>query len=651
MRGLAVLLVVFYHAKVGFVTSGYIGVDVFLVISGFLITKIVFGQIDQGSFNAAVFLSRRLRRLMPAAILMVATTLFAALFFVSPNDLETLAASCISVFVLAANLFFWGRQNYFADRVPQQPLLHTWSLGVEEQFYLLFPFFLLAIAAYAPRLRATTFILCAAFLFSVGFWMTGSHPGAAFYLLPSRAWEFLLGGLVALLAERVTAPRWVLETAAGAGLVGILVAAVGFLGTTPYPGVAALLPVSAASCLIWANGNGPHCNARTMVGTLLGGRILVAVGVASYSLYLWHWPVLTLARYFAGRDLRAVETVAALAMISLVAFVSWAYVEQPFRLFGDAAKPRRPLTPILVVGFGVVVAAVATLVGHGFPGRLSSVALGFASAGESESRSAGACHDGPADILAPTSLCVLAPAQQGHPKVLLWGDSHANALAPALAALGRANGYGVLQATHSSCPPLLGAKVAHVHSVGHCLHFNDMALRAVQSLGIERVVLAAYWSAYLPVRADPAFARFFDPFSRSSDLGGGDDAANERNFSTALNRTVSTLTNLGVEVWIVRQIPAQESFVPLTLARAASFGQDYKKIGISLVDYRMSQAKPDALFDALGGSVRLIDPAIALCPGSFCLSDVAERSLYIDGNHLSRQGAVFVEHIFAEVFH
>ena len=580
---------------------------------------------------------------------MVATTFLAALFIMDPNDLETLASSCISVFALAANFYFWGRQDYFADQVPEQPLLHTWSLGLEEQFYLLCPFFLLAISVWVPHRRTTALIFSAALFFALGVWMTGSHPGSAFYLLPARAWEFLLGGIIALLPERAAAPRWVLETAASLGFAGILIAAVGFAGSTPYPGVAALVPVSAASCLIWALSDSSHSTNRTMVGRLLGSRILLAIGSASYSLYLWHWPVLTLARYFAGRDLRVVETVAALTVTSLVTFVSWAYIEVPFRIVGDSAKPTRTLTPIFVLASAVVVAAAITLVYHGLPGRLSPVALSFAMSGAPQNRSGRACHHGSPDVLTPTALCVLAPDHSRHPKILLWGDSHANAFAPAMAELAIANGFGAVQATYSSCPPLLGATVAHVRSAGYCPRFNDMVVSAVRSLGIDRVVLSAYWSAYLPAKADGAFARFSDPFSRSGDLAGGDDRANERNFSAALNRTVRTLQNLGVQVWIVRQVPAQESFVPLTLSRAATLGHNYERVGITLVHHRMSVAKPDAVFDSLGAGVRLLDPANALCPDSLCFTNVAGRSLYIDANHLSPAGALLAEHIFDEV--
>jgi peptidoglycan/LPS O-acetylase OafA/YrhL len=643
LRGVAVLLVVAYHAKLGLVPAGYVGVDVFLVISGFLITGILIDLMDHGRFSAATFLARRMRRLMPAAIVMIAATLLAGWFILGPRDLRRLAGSSIAVFALAGNFFFWGRQGYFADQVPEQALLHTWSLGLEEQFYLAFPPALLAIAAVVPRLRVAAFTSAAVVLFGFGVWLTGSHPGAAFYLLPARAWEFLVGGLVALLASRAAPSTWLRATVGIGGLAAILVSAIGLTPATPYPGVAALVPVVAAGGVIWAN-----CQGQTLGGRLLSTRWLVAIGVTSYSLYLWHWPVLTLARYYVGRDLDAIETLCALCGVALLTYASWRWVERPFRLAADPNAPRRPLTAVVVLGVIVLVATIVTVQRDGFPSRLSAAALAFDSAGLPDSPDTNLCHRGPP---AAGTLCTLAPPVRTHAHLLVWGDSHANAIAPALTELGKMHAVGVTQASYSSCPPLLDVRVAHVPDSHYCREFNSSVLRAVKDLGITRVLLAADWTAYLPSRPEPALARFLDPYRRSDYLAGGDAAQNERNLSAALERTVRALERLGVEIWIMRQVPTQDVLVPLALSRAATRGRDYADMGITLAGYRRSQAHTDALFDALGNSVHMIDPAIRLCASGVCMCSAGGQALYIDANHLSQSGAKLIAPVLEVSFH
>lgn len=406
------LLVVAYHARLGLVPAGYVGVDIFLVISGFLITGILIDLMDHGRFSVTTFLARRMRRLMPAAIVMVSATLLAGWFILGPRDLRRLAGSSIAVFALAANFFFWGRQGYFADQVPEQALPHTWSLGLEEQFYLVFPFALLAIAALVPRLRVAAFTIAAVVLFGFGVWLTGHPPGAAFYLLPARAWEFLVGGLVALLASHAAPSTWSRAAAGIGGLAAILVSAVALTPMTPYPGVAALVPVVAAGGVIWAN-----CHGQTLGGRLLSARWLVAIGVASYSLYLWHWPVLTLARYYLGRNLDALETLCALCGVALLTYSSWRWVERPFRLTADPNAPRKPLTAVVALSVIVVVAAVVAIEHDGFPTRLSAAALAFESAEPPDGADINRCHRGPPAV---GVLCTLATPVRPQARLLLW---------------------------------------------------------------------------------------------------------------------------------------------------------------------------------------------------------------------------------------
>lgn len=640
LRGVAVLLVVIYHANIGPLRGGYVGVDVFLVISGFLITGILLKSIDESRFSAVEFYSRRARRLLPAATVMIATTLAAGYFILGPQDLQRLAAASIFACALAANFFFALRQNYFADQIPEQALLHTWSLGLEEQYYLLYPPLLLWIVA---RVRLALFVSLTALLWVLSLWLTAVHPIGAFFLLPARAWEFLLGGLVALLARRPASSRRVRTAVGMAGLIGILAAAVALTPVVPYPGLAATLPVAGAGAVIWANSQD-----ATFSGRLLSARWLVAVGAVSYSLYLWHWPVLSLARYYAGRSLDIRETLCALSAVALLSYASLVWIERPFRAASfDLTAARKSLMPICALGAATLCASAFAIRNDGFPARLSAQARSFAAAALPDGRETSPCHHGPPQ---EGRLCTLAAGSPESPLILVWGDSHANAIVGALADLGIRHDATVIQASYSGCPPLIDADVAHVSIARYCREFNTGVLRAVHDRGIRRALLTAYWTAYLPARPQTLLARLLDPYRDSRYLGGGSAADNERNFAVALQRTVSALRSNGVEVWIMGQVPAQRILVPLALERAAARGEDYSSMGITLEAYRDSQAAVNRLFEQFGSIVHFIDPGSLLCASGRCLCVNAQQSLYVDSHHLSPTGARLIEPLLEPLF-
>jgi peptidoglycan/LPS O-acetylase OafA/YrhL len=249
LRGIAVLLVIAYHANPGLLPGGYVGVDVFFAISGFLITALlVRGSAVTGS-SLGGFYERRIRRILPALTLMLAASLAAGCFILGPHDLKQLAKAAVAVTFMGGNFFFWHQRDYFADQAPPHALLHTWSIGVEEQYYLLFPFFVFALRRHEDRMRTWMWAGIAASL-TLSYWVTHYHPAASFYLLPTRAWEFLIGGVLALSPVPQSTRSARVQLSAAAGLIALLMSAASFSGTTPYPGVAATLPVLGTVLLI-----------------------------------------------------------------------------------------------------------------------------------------------------------------------------------------------------------------------------------------------------------------------------------------------------------------------------------------------------------------------------------------------------------------
>lgn len=291
LRAIAVMAVVAYHAGIKAAGGGFIGVDIFFVISGYLIGSIVLGEAREGQFSLLRFYERRVRRLLPALVLVLCATFALAAVYSFPAELVQLGRSMLAALFFASNIFFWRHSGYFDAPAETQPLLHTWSLAVEEQFYLFFPLTLVLLVRYAPQYLKVVIVAATALSLLLCIEATADFSKASFFLLPMRAWEFLLGVLIAIgLFPRLPDPL-IRNVAAAAGLAMICAAILVFTNETPFPGFSALLPTVGAALVIGSGLSGP-----TFVKRLLSLRPVVFVGLISYSLYLWHWPVIVFQR-------------------------------------------------------------------------------------------------------------------------------------------------------------------------------------------------------------------------------------------------------------------------------------------------------------------------------------------------------------------
>lgn len=483
LRAVAVLAVVFYHCGFSrYIPGGFIGVDVFFVISGYLITGIIDRELRAGQFSLIGFYDRRVRRIIPALVVMVLATLSASFALQMPTEFSKTADGAISALLSYSNIYFFGLSGYFDAASANHPLLHTWSLAVEEQFYLVLPFLLLLMA----RNRIAPFALLAiAALLSLALsqWLVHRDMSAAYYMPYSRAWQLLIGSCVALLRPPVLGSLLAnLATFLGLGLITLSMAWIN--ARMPFPGVTAL-PACIGAALILHVG-AAH---RTMVVTLLSAPPFRFIGLISYSLYLWHWPIWVLgAEVYEPRSF-ASRTAYCLLMLG-VAFLSWRFVERPFRRLHGSRSSKLPIAAGLASVMLVAVLAYGLReTSSSFwqvPPNVERVAA-FSSHNIDPAIRAGKCFLTSADLASAYSDSECLHSSTDKRNILLVGDSHAAHLMPGFQKLPQIN---VLQATASGCKPLLNTAGSST-----CLALMDRILTEfLPRSNVDAVILAGRWS-------------------------------------------------------------------------------------------------------------------------------------------------------------
>jgi peptidoglycan/LPS O-acetylase OafA/YrhL len=446
LRAVAVVPVVLFHAGLKPFGGGYIGVDVFFVISGYLITLLIAGEIEQGRFSIVRFYERRVRRILPALFAVVFFGSIAASRLLTPQQYKMFAKSVFATAVFASNVLFWLESSYFDPPAAMKPLLHTWSLAVEEQFYIVFPLFLLIIHRWLKGQYIVWLAPIAVLSFAASVWGVVHDPTATFYLAPTRAWELALGSLLALDAFPQLRQRLWRELVGLLGLVLIAWGVFAFTYTTPFPGTNALFPAGGAALVIYS-GNG----CETTIGKVLGLRPLVFIGLISYSLYLWHWPLLVFAQVWNIDELTAGQKGVIVVLSFLLAVLSWRFVELPFRRPAGVVR-RIPL-------FGGAAAAITCFTLFGLFGYFSD---GWPSRFPSRVRTIAAAID---DWDFPKGLSVVANAPDGiyeintksNKATLFFGDSHAMQYSPRVVSLVSKNPEtynNIIFAVYSACPPI-----------------------------------------------------------------------------------------------------------------------------------------------------------------------------------------------------
>jgi peptidoglycan/LPS O-acetylase OafA/YrhL len=624
----AIVSVVLFHAFPTFLPGGFTGVDVFFVISGFLITRIILSDLKAGRFTFADFWIRRARRILPALLFLLLAVTPAAAYVLLPDDLNEYGELLSHSVIFAANIFLSNEPGYFDPRGQDSPLLHLWSLAVEEQYYLIWPLLLVVSARLASpqRLAAGLAVL---FLLSLGFseWATAHAPREAFYGLPSRAFELLTGaGLAALGTPRIGS-RLAAELAGLAGLVLIVLAVTLIDEKTRFPGLTALIPCLGAALLIASGGAG----LRTWAARLLGSAPFVRIGKISYSWYLWHWPPLAFTRYIVERPPTGTELAICLVAGLAMAAISERFVERPFRRPVPVAQFRRSFLPAAVAG-SLVLLGLGTVfqVLDGIPARMGPE--GAALYEQFEHQHALGCVETTRDEKGFTQ-CVFGASGPDQPTILLWGDSHAGHYLPAIAKLAAAQDAKGVARIRPGCLPLIRSgnlKPSHLR----CKESNAEALALLRARpDMSIVVLAGAWSTALIAAPEPE--------QRAA-------------FESSLDETLSMLEAMGKTVVLLGQVPNLRFSLKDCMLKEFRFGVDLPNCTevplSSLNGYERSTWTILGNLDRAHASVAMFLPHKYMCDGAVCrTTDDRQNPLYRDDNHLNARGAYFLEPHVREV--
>jgi len=483
LRAFAIVPVLLFHAGVPGVDGGFVGVDVFFVISGYLISGLIYQELGERRFSILGFYERRARRIAPAFLAVSLLTFAAALLFLFPTRLTEVSKSLLWSSLAVGNVYFWQESGYFGPEAATQPFLHYWSLGVEEQFYLLFP--ALAVLMWKSGRARLRWVLGTLFILSLiaSEVMVRRSPEATFYLLPFRAWELLLGSMLALPGVPSPATKLSAGSAVAAGIAMILASVFAFSEETAFPGISAMLPAAGSALVIWGGGR-PSAAANT-----LGMAPLVYIGRISYSLYLVHWPVLFFTNRLLPANGEALRTATVIGVSVLLADLCYRFIETPTRNRSGFWKPAR-IFGLTAAGVAACVAlSLATILAGGFAAWLPASAQDLIAYRYDRTipYREGTCFlrlDQDESALAPECL------PTSRPVALIWGDSHAAHFLPALKPLLEQRGYTVAQINASGCPPILSL---HVPRRPHCKAVNDFAFDWISRTKPSLVVLSAIW--------------------------------------------------------------------------------------------------------------------------------------------------------------
>lgn len=595
LRAVAVLPVLLFHAGLGVFGGGFVGVDIFFVISGYVITRRLLDDATAGRFSIADFYARRIRRIFPALFVMILLTWIAGFILFLPPQFEDLSKSAAASALFSSNIYFWLKLGYFDVSALMRPLLHTWSLSVEEQYYVFMPIAIYMVARFGGRRWGLFFIPATLASFAISIYGSKVAHVSNFLLLPSRACELLLGALLILTPLPAVRQKPIAEILGLAGLGMIAYAIFAFTEETAFPGVNALYPCVGAALLIYVG----ESNHRTFVTRALYFAPLVWIGLISYSLYLVHWPLIVFTRFILLREPDSLEIVLLIAASFALAYLSYRFVEQPFRHPSAGQRSLHVLAAGSAVMATIAAIGITGILTKGMPQRFPDFVQ----------------RDINAESQWMARKCFLFANQTwrdwdatactrttGHATTaLLWGDSFAAQYSPGLVARAAALNRNIIQYTAAGCKPIFAIDS---YSVPNCGEFNRHVVDVIRERGVTEVIVAGRWSSLH--KAD----------------------------WQSLRDTVAALAKMNLQIYVVGQSPEFPLEVQTLAFRQRRNQPDQMKSEIIF-----EPTVNDDMARLFSGLATFIDPLKALCDDKMCPYMQNNEFIYMDYGHFSTFGS------------
>ncbi|ABC29517.1 predicted acyltransferase [Hahella chejuensis KCTC 2396] len=641
LRALAVVPVILFHSSVQGFSGGYVGVDIFFVISGFLITSIIYAEMEKGEFSILTFYERRVRRIFPALFTVIALTLLAGYLILLPNEYENLGKNALSATLFSSNLYLMTEIGYFAAPAETNALLHTWSLAVEEQFYIFFPPFLMAICSLGRRKILTLLAAISLCSLVLSVYLTKSHPESSFFFTPIRIWELMIGAILVFI-PRANFSRLIANALSLTGFSLIAFSIFAYTPATPFPGYAALAPCIGTALIIYA---GQYKD--VYVSNLLSLSPINFIGKLSYSLYLFHWPVIVFLKLYVMTPITHFHFGIYFITTFALSYLNWKYIETPFRKKTILGNRKNILISSVMTLCLFSAISFITIASQGLPFRINENISFIAEAANDKPNLSECLKDEKA--FGPYShQCSLGGDNNKQTSVLMWGDSHGEALMPALdKALTKLSLKGEFVG-RGGCIPLLDAYQA-AEGFSECPQINDAIFNYISEMPhLKTVILASRWSLYANglryehEHGSPVYLRTSDTIQTSLEL-------NKVIFKESFLKTLSQLKELGLTVYVVEQVPEVGFDVPEHMARSKLLNQNVN-IEPNVNEYNERQKLVREIFKEAEDSnlARLISVQSVFCSETNCAIAKDEKPIYRDGNHITRTMSEEIAHIFIQ---
>ena len=634
LRSLAILPVILFHAGFKFFSGGFIGVDIFFVISGYLITSIIIKEKESGVFTLIDFYERRARRILPALFFVMLVSLPLAWFWLIPEDMKSFSKSLISICSFSSNIFYWLSEGYFSTSSELIPFLHTWSLSVEEQYYLFFPILLIIIWKFRFRFTLELIIFLALISFVLAEWASLIKPSAAFYLLPSRAWELLLGSCVALYLSFNNTYKPSKSTKNTLSFLGLFLILYGVLyldKNTPFPGVYALIPTIGASLIIL------YATNETITGKVLSNKILVSVGLLSYSAYLWHQPLFAFARH-RSIDNPSQTTFLILSILTFVlAYFSWKYIEKPFREKNKFTK-KQIFTYAACGSIFFIAIGVTGDLNKGFLSRFnlkeetknslipSNKGLGCFDKSDVQNRSDWLCRLG---------------KENKETSFFVFGDSHSLSFFNSLDEISNKKNITGSYTGISGCIPFLGIYALRKDQIDkNCNALNKRVFEYIKNNQIKKIYLIARWTYYTDGGYD---GKNFSFIGKNHNSKPNKENSREA-FLFGLSKTIQSYNGIGTKVYIITQVPEQIYNAKNLYYKLSRENKDntasIKNSSVRKLDHEKLQFFVNRSLAEFGSMkmMTIINFDNIFCDKNICLIGSKDESYYLDNNHLSLPG-------------